>query len=101
MMIQETSYSAELDAATQRIKRLKDRYAWRKRARGNSVKDAPAEETREDKDANSKDAAEQSEPAKDSSALKVLVAKCLLDPALVIPADAANLHKRVCLPPCT
>ena len=95
-MIQETAYSAELDAATQRIQRLKDRYAWRRRTCGTTAKDVALPDAKdEDKDVASNSATETSEPAKDSSALKVLVAKCLLDPSLTIPADAASLHKRV------
>lgn len=96
MLIQETSYTAELDAASQRIKRLKDRYSWRRRTCGLASKDASLQDPKdEDRDNTGKGTAEDSEPVRDSSALKVLVAKCLLDPALTIPADATNLHKKV------
>lgn len=97
MVIADGSYAAELDAATQRIKRLKDRYEWRRRSCGGNATgsaNAKAEE-------NGSDAAKGSEepagPPKDSSALRVLVAKCLLlEPDLQNGAvDAANLHKKV------
>ena len=92
-MLQENSFPAELDAATQRIKRLKDRYAWRRRTCGLASIDVPLQESK-DEDREDSKGAEQSQPSKDSSALKVLVAKCLLDPALTIPIDATSLHKK-------
>lgn len=95
MILQQDSYTAELDTATQRIKRLKDNYARRRRLCGTGGRDVGQVDVKDESKDSATGSAEEAEPSKDISALKVLVAKCLLDPALTIPAEAAQLHTRV------
>ena len=82
-------YAAELSASRHRLKRLKDNYARR-----SAQKRGREEQGAEQQAIPGPEAALAEEEQKSSRAAQQLVARCLLDPAVTIPLDSANLHKK-------
>lgn len=94
MIPSEVTYAKELEAAKDRIKRLKDSLAWRRKVCQGKISSTD--------DLSSKPEPEQvPEPEKKDEAkesrlpLQKLVAERLLDPELELPAEAGALHKQV------